>query len=266
EHAFRFILLSYLIGARNRVGYDAEGRGFLLTKKVDYPPYGNRDRLELEYYLDLIRAIGIPVKPEKRWMNLYFGKKEKDAAEKFLRENKIGKNDLIVGVHAGGGIWKKRWPLYKFAKFCDLMVKKHHAKIIAFGGKEDVALYGMMQKMMRGKIAVAAGKMNVLETAALLGKCKLVVANDSAVSHIAATTDARVLALFGVDSPKRWAPFGNTYIMKHTRLTKCAVLCNYDYLYAIDRCFDDKAPYCMNLISVEEVVNKAEGLLKEGRK
>ncbi len=262
EHAFRFIWLSYMTGARNRIGYDSEGRGFLLTKKVPYPKYEDRDRLELEYYLDLVRALGIEATPSREMMKINYSSKEKAVADRFLKENGIRNGDFTVGLHPGGGIWKKRWPLFKFAKLAELMIKKQRAKIIVFGGNEDGALAGQMQKMMKGKMANAAGKLRILETAALLEHCKLVVANDSAISHMAATTGAKVLTLFGVDSPKRWAPFGGSYIMRHRRLDKCGILCNYDYLYAIDACFDEKEPYCMNRISVEEVFGKIARIAK----
>lgn len=256
EHALRFIMLSYLTGARNRVGYDAQGRGFLLTKKVEYPPYEKRQRLELEYYLDLVRALGIEVRPSKEMMRVHYSAKERAFANRFLASNNIRKSDLIIGIHAGGGIWKKRWPIGKFAKLADALSERYGAKVIAFGGEGDAQIYAQMGKLMKNKLVVAAGKCTALGTAALLERCDLVVANDSAVSHIAAAAGIPVIALFGVDSPRRWAPFGNTAIMKHRRLPACATLCNYNYLYSVDACFDEVAPYCMNLISVEDVMEE----------
>ena len=261
EHAFRFIWLSYASGARNRIGYDSQGRGFLLTKKVAYPEYQKRDKLELEYYLDLVRALGIEAKAEKGLLEVFISKKEEKFADGFLRDNGISKKDTIIGIHAGGGIWKKRWPLYKFAKLAGELAKMRKAKIIAFGGEEDVLPYNEMRKMTDAKFAIAAGKCNVLETAALVGRCKLVIANDSAISHIASGTNARVIALFGVDSPIRWGPFGNEAIMKHERRRECGIICNYNYLYAIDDCFESKAPFCMNLIEVADVMKETRKIL-----
>ncbi|MEK6954536.1 MAG: glycosyltransferase family 9 protein [Candidatus Micrarchaeota archaeon] len=263
EHALRFIILSYLTGARIRVGLDLAGRGFFLTRKVAYPPYKNRTKLELEYYLDLARAIGIEQKANAPDMRISYSSKEKKFAAKFLKENRIGKNAPIIAIHAGGGIWKKRWPLYKFAKLCDALISGYGAKIIALGGKDDAKLYGQMEKMMKGKICIAAGRTSILETAALIDKCNLAICNDSAISHIASAAGIRVIALFGVDSPIRWGPFGNIAIMKHKRLPACNLLCNYDYLYALDECFDEKNPYCMDLISVEDVMKEVRGKINK---
>src|SRR3989344_2974730 len=116
EHALRFIFLSFLTGAPTRVGYDAQGRGFLLTCKVPYPEYEKRNRRELEYYLDLVRALGVEIAASREMMKIHFSKSEAKFAAAFLKDARIGKNDLVIGIHAGGGIWKKRWPLYKFAK------------------------------------------------------------------------------------------------------------------------------------------------------
>jgi heptosyltransferase-2 len=266
EHALRFIVLSYLTGAPNRIGYDANGRGFLLTRKVKYPNYENRNRLEVEYYLDLVRALDISVKAEKGMMKINLSGMEREFAERFLKTQGIGRKDLMIGIHAGGGIWKKRWPLFKFAKLCDALMQKYGAKVIVFGNKDDVLLYSQMQRMMEGKIIIAAGKCTILETAALVERCDLIVANDSAISHIGAAMGAKVIALFGVDSPKRWAPFGNGYIMRHKRLPACDMLCNYDYLYSVDACFDAKTPYCMNLIEGGDVLRACEKRLKRRSK
>ncbi|MBI5224945.1 glycosyltransferase family 9 protein [Candidatus Micrarchaeota archaeon] len=257
EHALRFIFLSFLTRAPSRIGFDFEGRGFLLTKKVAYPAYQKRTKLELEYYLDLVRSLGIETKAGKGMLRVFTAKKDEKFADSFLRENGIAKNDFIVGIHAGGGIWKKRWPLYKFAKLIGELAKSKGAKIIAFGGEEDATLYNEMKKMTDARFALAAGKSSVLETAALVGRCKLIIANDSAISHIASGTDAKVITLFGVDSPARWGPFRNTAIMKHKRRRECGIICNYDYLYAIDGCFDQNSPFCMNQIEVSDVMKEA---------
>ncbi len=261
EHALRFIALAYLIGARNRVGFDLDGRGFLLTKKVKYPPYSARNKLELEYYLDLVRPLGVKIDARKELMRIFYSKKEERAAESFLKENGIMKNELVIGIHAGGGIWKKRWPLFKFAKLAEWLIEEYDAKVIAFGSGKDLELIKQMQGMMKGKLIVAAGK-NILETVPLVGRCKLVIANDSAISHIASTTNARVIALFGVDSPARWGPLGNISIMKHKRLPECSLICNHNWLYAIDGCFQEGKPYCMDAISLEDVKREVKRQLK----
>ncbi|MFH0971160.1 MAG: glycosyltransferase family 9 protein [Candidatus Micrarchaeota archaeon] len=266
EHAFRFILLSYLTGAPNRVGLDLEGRGFLLTKKVAYPVYDKRNKSELEYYLDIARALGAKVRADPQIMQLHFSKEDAKFASKFLKQNGIGDSDFVVGVHAGGGIWKKRWPLLKFAKLADSLYEKYRAKIIAFGGKGDVELMRLMQKMMGTRLIVAAGKSTVLQTAALVGRCNLIVANDSAISHMAAASGVRVIALFGVDSPVRWGPLNNKAILKHKRLPACNLLCNYDYLYAVDRCFKTDVPYCMDKIGVADVLSEVERIRKNQKR
>ncbi|MEK6843064.1 MAG: hypothetical protein AABY04_01115, partial [Candidatus Micrarchaeota archaeon] len=59
----------------------------------------------------------------------------------------------------------------------------------------------------------------------------------------------------------RWGPFGNEAIMKHERRRECGIICNYNYLYAIDDCFESKAPFCMNLIEVADVMKETRKIL-----
>ena len=48
-------LMAFFSGARERIGFDTEGRGFLLTKRVPY----RHDQHEVENFLDVLRADGI---------------------------------------------------------------------------------------------------------------------------------------------------------------------------------------------------------------
>jgi len=50
-------LLSYLIGAKNRIGYGMPGRNFLLTRSVPWDAHKH----EVSSTLDVLKAAGIPV-------------------------------------------------------------------------------------------------------------------------------------------------------------------------------------------------------------
>ncbi|NIQ14666.1 MAG: glycosyl transferase, partial [Candidatus Dadabacteria bacterium] len=50
-------LIAFLSGAKERVGFDTEKRGFLLTKRVPY----YHDRHEVTNFLSILEADGIPV-------------------------------------------------------------------------------------------------------------------------------------------------------------------------------------------------------------
>ncbi|MDQ2807162.1 MAG: hypothetical protein M3Z04_09685, partial [Chloroflexota bacterium] len=57
-------LLAWLTGARVRAGLDSGGRGFALTHRVPCPP--DVARHEVAWYLDVVRALGVPADPATR--------------------------------------------------------------------------------------------------------------------------------------------------------------------------------------------------------
>ena len=54
----QFSFLSWAAGIKQRIGYDYKKRGWLLTKKIVFSGY--QDKHVIEYYLELLRFIGIP--------------------------------------------------------------------------------------------------------------------------------------------------------------------------------------------------------------
>src|SRR5439155_4245195 len=59
QNAFEAALLARLAGIPRRIGYDRDGRGWLLTDRVAVPARGDIPRHERYYYLELLRRAGV---------------------------------------------------------------------------------------------------------------------------------------------------------------------------------------------------------------
>src|SRR5262249_46870476 len=59
QNAFEAALLVRLAGIPRRIGYDRDGRGWLLTDAVAVPKRGEIPRHERFYYLELLRRAGV---------------------------------------------------------------------------------------------------------------------------------------------------------------------------------------------------------------
>src|SRR6266568_3460991 len=59
QNAFEAALLARLAGIPKRIGYDRDGRGWLLTDPVAVPARGDIPRHERYYYLELLRRGGV---------------------------------------------------------------------------------------------------------------------------------------------------------------------------------------------------------------
>lgn len=110
--------------------------------------------------------------------------------------------DLIDGdfvALAPGSIWgSKRWPYY--AELAAALSAQ--TDIVVIGGRDDAALGEEIVRAVEGgrgraRAVNACGKLTLRQSAALIGKARLLVTNDSAPLHLATATGSPVVALFG---------------------------------------------------------------------
>ena len=168
---------------------------------------------EVDNRLQLAKAIGADIMVDRN-PRIYFPKNTKD----FLPVS----NQLTVGFHPGcsEALKYKRWPAYKFAKVADAL----NARIVLFGGIEEVALCRKVARIMDRKPLILAGKTNIFETAKAIGKCDLFVTNDSGLMHIASAMRVPTIAVFGATNEVKNAPLvKNHIILKNNNLNKILV-------------------------------------------
>ena len=244
-------LVPFLAGIPERVGYDKRW-GFLLTKRIkDTKHLGEKH--EIDYNLDVLRAIGIAAKDRTLYMPV---KAEYERViDRFMALNDLGGKDVIVAVHPGASCRSKRWPAYRFGRVADELMDKYNVKIVIIGGPSDVKTVQEVETGMLHKPIVLSEEHSLGEVAALLKKCKLLISNDSGPVHIAVAVGTPVISLFGrLDpglSPQRWGPIGQDDIVIHKD-----VGCEECLAHNCKLSFK-----CLDAITVEEVFSAAERLL-----
>jgi len=249
---FASLLVAYMCGATYSVGYNIRGKGILLTVKLKV----QKNKHEIERCLDVVRAIGANTK--NRNPILIISDEDRSFAQNFLELNGISKKDLVIGIHPGAPFPPRRWPKERFAQVADELMKRHKAKIIFFGSPDEVWLTNEIIGLMKEKPINAAGKTTIKKLAALIRKCDLFIGNDSSPMHIAAAMKVPVIALFGPGEYPRFAPYGEGHVVIR-KVLKCSP-CE-QYMYG-DKCKRGIA-YCMNAITVQEVMRAAEKLIKK---
>src|SRR5512135_2685623 len=94
QNAFDAALITFLAGIPERMGYNRDGRGFLLTKAI---PFHDDDRKmhHIDYYLNLLRASGISAENTQPWIHLSLEErlKARDALSQLKRP--------ILGINPG---------------------------------------------------------------------------------------------------------------------------------------------------------------------
>lgn len=262
-HQYAFFLK--LIGVPVRVGYDFKNRGRFLTHKI--PLQGYVDKHIVEYYLDIFDFIckQANIVADKKFdpcLEIFIDEQSRHWADDFLNRNSISENDKILGIVPGGGAswgptaFYKHWPPENFAKAADELAARYNAKIVLFGSKAEIDICNSVANAMRIKPVSACGKTGLLQFAALLKRCALVLCNDGGPLHIAVAMGAKTVSIFGPVDENVYGPYPPSE--RHI-VVKKDISCRPCYRgFKFNQCADR---LCLLNIRPQDVIRAAEKLL-----
>ena len=204
HRSLRSVLLPWLARIPLRAGFDTSAGRWFLTHRRPYRP-----EHEVERNLDLLRPWAA-VCGDDYAPSLFPDDEDRAFTDDFLHRHDIDPGGLIIGVNPGS-IWTtKRWLPGRFAEVAGRIEHELGARVILFGGHEDVDLCRSITEQVGGKPVIAAGQATLLQSAALVARCTALVSNDSAMAHIAAAMGTCVIDIFGPTVPAfGFTPFGN---------------------------------------------------------
>lgn len=252
HRSLRSSLLAYLSGIPERIGFDRAAGSFLFTEKVVYKANVHEVDRNVSLLSDFTSHL------TDRSPELFPSPEDFSYARKLLSDSGITEGESIVGV-APGSVWAtKRWLPERFAEVLDLLLKKAGAKVVLLGSGEDRALCERIADSMTARPAIAAGKTSLLQSAAIVSLCKVILSNDSATVHMASAMKIPVVAVFGSTIPEfGFAPYGVAQVIIQKQLD-----CRPCGIHGKRRC-PEKHFRCMRDISTEEVFEAVLSLLKK---
>lgn len=237
----------------DRITFSTSAGAYFFNHIVEYV----KSKHEVERNFALLTPLGISI-PQREVPSLYPSLDDINTVNKFLFEREILHQDKMIAI-APGSVWNtKRWILERFTELAVLLAEDGY-EIIVVGGQEDSELGKAMYETGKHKnIYDATGKLSLLQSAELIGRCKILVSNDSAPQHLGVAMRTPVIALFGPTVPAfGFAPYGNENAVIETLGLECRP-CS---IHGGDRCpigtFD-----CMKKIETEMVYAKVEEMVK----
>ncbi|MBM4276295.1 MAG: lipopolysaccharide heptosyltransferase II [Deltaproteobacteria bacterium] len=239
--SFRSAFQIYLAGIPIRIGYQDEGRSPFLTHEIERK--GEVLRLHrVHYYRRLMEPLGhLGSIPSPR---LFLGEEEREWAKKKLDELGLLDGRPIIGINPGAAYGlAKCWPPDRFAELGERLSNKWKATALIFGREEERGMAERILKNLGGGGVDFTGKTRLLQLAALLERCCLLVTNDTGTMHMASAVGTPVVAIFGSTDPVATGPWGDGHVV-----VKRDVPCS--------PCLKRVCPTdhrCMELISVDEV-------------
>jgi ADP-heptose:LPS heptosyltransferase len=157
---------------------------------------------EIRRHLRLIEFLGMSTHGE----DLEFPITEADRASLArLDETRTLKPRRYVCVHPGGRGRDRRWPPDRFARIADAVAAKGF-RIVITGTPEERGLADTMLGSLQASAIDLVGRTDLGAVGALLAGTRLLIANDTGVSHIAAALRVPSVIVTTGSDPVRWGP------------------------------------------------------------
>lgn len=243
QNAFGAAATVALAGIPKRIGYNRDGRGFLLTDAVTPPKKGEIPPHESYYYLELLRRaklidITLPSEPLVQL------------------SGRSSAPDSIVGVSPGAAYGSaKRWLPESFAEAAIEIAQTDHDSVMLFGTDAEKEVCGQIEQILTQagvKVVNLAGKTPLSQFIELAGRCRVFLTNDSGSMHIASALGVPTVAIFGATNHITTGPTGPL-----SRVVREPVDCS--------PCLKRECPIdhrCMTRVSADRVATEALELLK----
>ena len=237
--------------------------GFVLNKKGYVEPTSSTSQQWLEMsafdevkksntksYQQIIYEIldlKIPIEPPL--INVSDKEREKVSSKEFLKKIDSGKN--VIGLNVGVGTkWpSKGWPLKRWKELIETL-NSHKNNLLLLGGPEEREFISQLKNEYNFLIDTGCDN-SLLEFAAIVDLCDLVITADTLTLHIATALKKKIVALFGPTSISEIELYGKGIKLSSPEECKCFY-----------RKYCSEKESCMERITSDMVVEAADTLIK----
>ena len=207
--------------AKVRIGPLSKIKSFFTFNKGVLQKRSKSIKHEAEYNLDLIKKLDKKKFEERFEINtqIFLDKNNIEAAEKFFKDNNIGKKVLVVNPFMGGSAKN-----ITDSQYADIIRRVRdydndiEVIITAHISDEERGL-NLLEKIDREKVYLFANGGELLNIGAVINKAKVYFGGSTGPTHIAGSLQKSIVALYPKkpsQSPVRWGIYGNddvTYII-----------------------------------------------------
>jgi len=213
--SLRSALILYLAEIPHRVGFRESSGWFLFHQRA----VRDSARHDVERNLSVLRVFGLAPQDCDRSIELPVTATIQESVDRRLRALGVKDDDSIMGL-SPGSVWAtKRWSTAGFAALITMLRRKYDCKVLIFGGASDAAVVDDIQKRSGGVAVSLVGRIGLGELAAAIGRCRVLMTNDSAPMHIAVARKVPTVAVFCATTPALgFYPYTNQAIVVQKNL------------------------------------------------
>jgi len=252
--SFRSAFQIYLARIPIRIGYQDGGRSFFLTRGIHRTKEILRSH-RVHYFQKLTEPLGkVESSPAPR---MFLREENRRWAEQVLKDLDLLDGRPLIGINPGAtyGL-AKCWYPGRFGELGKRLRKKWNASLLLFGKEEEGSIAKEILKSLEDGGIDLTGKTNLLQLAALLERCHLLVTNDTGTMHVATAVGTPVVAIFGPTDSSVTGPWGDGHVVvrEDVPCSPCLKrICPTDHR-------------CMELITVDEVEEAVTSKLRNREK
>ena len=240
--SFSSALLGFLSGSRERIGYSAEMRDFLLTKVLKKPKNMHR----AEEYAYLLRDfhtspldgldVRISVPPSQKILNL--------------------RAKYKVGVNINSEAQSRRMSHKKWANIINGILDESDSYVILTGSKKDIENVKHIEPLIKRqeRLLNLSGKTNLVELSEVIKSLDLFISSDSGPAHLSNALHVPTIVLFGAGDERNTAPYNRKYVKVIRENIDCSPCLRNECKFGI--------PKCLEQINEKVVVETALKLLR----
>ncbi|TVM04338.1 MAG: hypothetical protein CV087_00125 [Candidatus Brocadia sp. WS118] len=246
-------LMSFFIGASNRLGFSKGPVGLLNTVNVELQD----DVSLLDQNLAILSAAKLSVQRPAKMLAI----PGKDLLEARIALEHLIPNNMfpIISIHPGA-VWhskNKCWPIEKFISLIRCLLEEFNAKILIVGSKNELPISRILSEHIQNpSVLDMIGKTTIVQMAAFIQQSHLFIGNDSGPLHIALFLNVPSIAIFGSTSPKQIL-----HSEKNCTIVRKNLTCSPCYLHQPSFQYLCNDIRCLKEITVDEVLGVAKKVL-----
>jgi heptosyltransferase-2 len=260
-NSFRWALTIWMARIKKRIGYVRDGRGGLLTDKLQpkrgkdgFVPVCTRD-----YYLDIARELG-SARPDPR-LQLFTRAADDERADRLLESagwNRGAAQPLVVMTPGANFGDAKIWSADRFAAVADQCVDQLGAAVALSGAPGERPILDQIAKSAKHPIIdLPAQGMDLRLLKSVIKRADVVLTNDTGPRHIAIAMGRPVVTIFGPTDPA-WTEMH----FAHERQSRVDVHCSPCQKKTCPLKDTDEELQCMRKIEAPAVFEQVRSLLK----
>ena len=244
-NSFDSALPAWLARIPERIGFDRDARGWMLTRRIERVRPGETPPHQSFHYLELLRRAGLIDRMPREVVIRLEGVRVE-------QRNVIG---VSPGAAFGGA---KRWLPERFAEAAVQVAAAANSTIAIYGAKDEVEVCHAVAQAIGPRTPVEnfAGRTTLKQFIESAASCRAFLTNDSGSMHVVSALGVPVVAVFGSTDHIATGPTG-----ENARIVREPIACS--------PCFERECPLtgeanlgCMKLVTAERVARAALELVK----